>query len=59
MTPGSVLGLALFEIWSAVRVQCWVREAVIALDADKEEDHAGFLPLGLILVENGTGSVAR
>jgi len=40
-------------IWSIIRRQTWVEEAMVAFRADEKQDHACLLPLRLILIEYG------
>jgi len=39
-------------VWSIIRRQTWVEEAMVAFRADEKEDHACLLPLRLILIEH-------
>jgi hypothetical protein len=46
--------LSIVHLWTALRRQPWIGEAVVTFRTNEEQYHSGLLPLRLVLIENGT-----
>lgn len=53
-TKGTAIVLSIVHLWSALRWQPWIGEAVVTLRTHKEQHHPGFLPFRLVLIKHCT-----
>lgn len=50
--------LSIVHLWSALRWQPWISEAVVTFRTHEEQHHPGLLPLRLVLIEHGTECIS-